>query len=145
MLSGGNGVATRVDHWSEIAGLFVTGVSAMPGSKAHESTDQTTEEAVHAQIAGHGHQAKAGLAAADERLMIQRLVAEVESPGPNRPPSWLKLPRKTHVSSVPVWVCSSMRVPGFDRSRNARDLDGPGNSMGRMLTPGATRRRLPMR
>ena len=52
--------------------------AALPGSEPHEGADQATEEAVDAEIAGHGHQAKAGLAVADDWLMIQRLVSEIE-------------------------------------------------------------------
>src|SRR5262245_48834299 len=53
----------------------------MRGSQPDEGADQATEEAVDAQIARHGDKAKAGLLAADNRLMIQRLVAEVEIAG----------------------------------------------------------------
>ena len=52
--------------------------AALQGSETHERADQTTEEAVHAEIARHGHQAKARLTVSDDRLMIQRLVAEIE-------------------------------------------------------------------
>ncbi len=51
---------------------------AFAGSKAHEGADQATKEAVHAQIASHCHEAKAGLAVTDDRLMVQRLVPEIE-------------------------------------------------------------------
>ena len=48
------------------------------GSEPNEGADQAAEEAVHAKVAGHGHQAKAGLAVADDWLMIQCLVSEIE-------------------------------------------------------------------
>ena len=44
----------------------------------NEWTDQPTKEAVHTEFAGHCHQAKAGLAVADNWLMIQRIVSEIE-------------------------------------------------------------------
>ena len=145
MLSGRNDAAARMDHWSEAAGLFAQQPSALPGSEAHEGADQATKEAVHAEIAGHGHQAKAGLAVADDRLMIQRLVAEVEIA--RAEPAALvaeAAPQDARQFSPGMGMLEHMRA-GVRLSRNARDFDGPGNSIGRMLTPGATRRRRPMR
>ena len=52
--------------------------AALSGSEPHEGADQATEEAVDAEIAGHGHQAKAGFTVADGRLMVERFVAKVE-------------------------------------------------------------------
>src|SRR5689334_3704758 len=67
--------ARKPGYWSQ--SLSPT----MRGPEAGEPADQAAEEAVHAQIARHGNKAKAGLLAADDRLMIQRLVAVVEIAG----------------------------------------------------------------
>ena len=48
------------------------------GSKSYEGADQATKEAVHTELACHRHQAKAGLAVTDNRLMILRVVPKIE-------------------------------------------------------------------
>ena len=48
------------------------------GLKADEGADQSTKEAGHPELASHRHQAKAGLAVTDDRLMIQRVVPKIE-------------------------------------------------------------------
>ena len=50
-------------------------------SQANERTDQPAKEAVHAEVARHGHQAEARLFFSDQRLMIERLVSKVEIAG----------------------------------------------------------------
>ena len=60
---------------------YLAEVFNFAGSKADKGADQAAEEAVHAEIACHCHHAKAGLAVADDWLMIQRLVSEIEIAG----------------------------------------------------------------
>ena len=120
--------------------------AALPGSEPHEGADQATEEAVDAEIAGHGHQAKTGLAVADGRLMIQRLVAEVEI-SRAKPAALVAeaAPQDACQFSPGMGMLEHMRAGVRAGAGTRATLTAPGNSMGRMLTPGATRRRRPMR